>query len=932
MTAPHLSIGTATSRINLLSPGGGFCLNGWNVGDTELDAIFQESQLADYRQMAAYRDITTVETFGLILSANTQDLAARELQAMRVMIRLIADYWTTTWQTSVVYLQARASCESNLRYAVCHDARLVGESNPFGQPFVQPMGGVVMDALSLIVERGPWLADQPGTTGTCVEISSQGPSRDVYALSFDATDDDVNCGSGASIDDLPDSGFTFEAWIKADGWGENNVGRIVDKGTVNLRGWSVYVHPFANVGLEAYAYCGTTDAKASVGLDEFTIDGQWHHIVAWFDENLPTWGGWGIAIDGHWVESYSQFSIGSGAYASDAADDLILGNNSAGTRTWDGSIGWVRITDGDRYTYNSDFTPPDRCVCPADDADTISLWCLSEGAGATAYDENANSNDGTITGAAWEFTGCTEEYMEATCEAQSVFVANKHNVAQITHCYYWDDTAAQWTDGGAPPNNLIGDATPYAFLPAAPAADDFVIFGISTTLADSGPFSSLIFDIGTAIGIGTGITIQWRYKATGDADDPGDGVNPWSALTVQDNTNQYGAMTGDPFDTEGIWSVHWEQPSDWETSNPNPGAALGVTGYWVCAYITNVAGGVPTPPTQDNRDIYTVTWPYIEFEASEVSGDMPALSRVSVDTRSAQDGVGTTTDLWCQRVIAGLRSMDRGERFSSYINISDEQNDPAITITLDAGMGAFGTVVTAPTGIASLYTAAGVDAMATRVLMHIPPDYYGRFHAFVRGKQTGGAGNIDVRLAYAAADTFLPTTYTVTRQFLNTNDDQLLDMGEIVLGPAAEIYPLEVSGTFLLLQAGTDGAATAYFYDVVLIPVDEWAVDSEDVYKNAGDRGYTNDYWSHLEIDGIRNPRNLLSYLIGNASGKIARYWRPITNGLPILQTGKQQRLWFLMARCDDYADADDIRADSEICSSVQIWKNQRYTTLRGDQ
>ena len=919
MAAPHLSIGTSADQINLLNPHGGFCLAGWEVGDTELDTIFQESQLADYRQMAAYRDITAIETFQLILGTTTQDQTARALQAMRSMIRLIADYWTSTWQTSVVYLQARASCETNMRYAVCHDARLVGESNPFGQPFLQPAGGAVMDNLTLIVERGAWLATAPGTA-TCVEISSQGPSLDLYALDFDGTDDDVNCGSGASIDDLPSADMTAEAWVFADGWGENSSGIIIGK-----TNWWLGIT--ATLGLSANSVHAVSSGSTYTGPELFAPDGQWHHVVAVWDQSALRWD---LAIDGEWVDTTVTAAVG--AYTSDAAQDLIIGNNSGGTRTWNGKIGWSRLSDNLRYTVDVDFTPPDRCTCPGDDGNTVSLWCLSEGTGATAYDENANSNDGTITGAAWVWTDCTTEYMEATCEARSVFVANKHNVAPITHAYFWDDTAAQWTDGGAPPNNLIGDATPYAFLPAVPAADDFVIFGCSTSLADSGPFSSLIFDIGTAIGVGGGITLEWRYYNPG----LGDTVDPstWTALTVQDNTDDGGDMTGDAFDTTGIGSVHWEQPTAWGTCDPDPtGAAnIGVTGYWVCAYVT-AAAGATTPPTQDNRDIYTVTWPYTEFDEDEVSGDMPALLRLSVDNRASQDANNTTTNLWCQRVIAGLRSYDRGENFTAFVNISDEQNNPDITISLGGGMGAFAEDARAPTGRTSTYTAAGVDAMDTRVYIQLTPDFYGRFHAFLRGKQaTGNAGEVIVRLAYAAADSYYPTNYTTDRVFVNTADDQLLDFGEITLGPSVALEPLEVSHTYILVQVEATAAATAYFYDLILIPIDEWAVDAEDGSKNANSTGYTNDYWSHYEVDGIRNSRNLLSYLIANASGKIARYWRPITNGIPILQTGKQQRLWFLMARNDDYADVDDTRANPGLCASIQVWKQQRYTTLRGDQ
>lgn len=702
MPLAHLSIGTSSNRINLLNESG-FMLDDWQVGGTEYGTIFQESQLADFRQMAAYRDVTTFESFDLKLRSNSQDIAARQIQDMRAVIRLCLDFWSTTWQTSVVYLAARASCETNMRYAVAHDARLVGESNPFGQPFLQSAGNAVMDALNLIVERGPWLENAPGT-GTAVEI-------------------------------------------------------------------------------------GTTQ----------TYDGR------------------------------------------------TVGNvDSTGTE-------------------------------------------------------------------------------ELSTDALTVFAGNKHNVAQLTDIWYWDNSAGAWN--GA---NLMDAALPFAFMPPAPLqVDDFVLFGIDTSIPDSGPFSSLVFDIGTALGVGGGITIEWRWSGNANVDPAA-----WLSLTVQDNTNAAGAMTGDAFDTTDIYSVHWEQPQAWAAYNPDPGgAALGVTGYWVCAYVT-AAAGAPTPPQQANRDIYTVTWPYIDIDADQTEGDMPSLLRLSVDNRASQDGVGTTTDLWCQRVIAGLRSYDRGADFSAYINLSDEQNTPGSVVTVIGGTTTFGDYPFSPTGRAVRYFPAGVEAMADRVYIRLTPDFYGRHHVFVRGGQWAGAlGTVDVRLSYAAMGSYFPETHTATKQFLNTNDDQLIDFGEIALGPYADTYPLEVSHTFIHIGLSSNaGAATVYLYELILIPVDEWAIDSEDMFKNTGALGYTNDYWSHLEIDGIRNQRRLLSFLIGTTSGHIARYWRPITNGIPILQTGKHQRLWLLSARYDDYADADDLRADSEICSTVQVWRNQRYTTLRGDR
>jgi hypothetical protein len=706
MALAHLSIGTATNRINLFDRSG-FWLLDWTVAASEHDATFQESNLADFRQMVAYRDVTHIETFSLTLKTATQDIAARKLQEMRAMLRLMLDYWTTTYQTDVVYLAARASCETNMRYAVVYDGRLVGESNPYGQPFRQTDNTAVMDTLTLIVERGPWLENVPGT-GTAIAIGT--------------------------------------------------------------------------------------------------------------------------------------------------------------TQTYDG-----------------------RTVGNVDDTETADL----------------------------------------TTNAQEVFVANKHNVAQLTDIYYWDDSAGAWS------GNLMDAALPFAFLPPAPLeVDDFVIFGIDTSIADSGPFDNLVLDIGTALGVGGGITIEWLVPRALNTEDP----STWAGLSIyQDNTNDAGAMTGVPFNTTGVGSVHWHIDSSWDEKDPDPtGAdALGVTGYWIAAYVTAVAGA-PSPPTQQNRDIYTITWPYIELGADEVNGDMPALLRITADCRSAQDGEGTTTDLWSQRLIAGLRSMDRGDDYTAFINLANEQTPTGATITLGTNTAWFDRITTPAGNTARYGPGAGAHDWNPEIYVALSSDWYGRFHAFVRTETLLAADGTEawLRLGYAPGDS---SNYgekkTVERALRpGTYGGYIHDFGEIVLGPSADIYPYEMYTTYVNVEVATTGVWMAYIMDLILIPVDEWAWDCEDMFKNSGASQYTNDYLTHVNIDAIQNPRMILSHLVRNGTDDISRYWRPITNGIPMLLPNKRQRLWFLSVQSDPYDSTTVILSRCNVCHSIQLWKNQRYTTLRGDQ
>ena len=71
------------------------------------------------------------------------------------------------------------------------------------------------------------------------------------------------------------------------------------------------------------------------------------------------------------------------------------------------------------------------------------------------------------------------------------YVASKRNMAQITNVHYWDSAGAAWS------GNLVAAATPFALLPNPVLVGDFVLFGIDTSVLNSGPFCSLVFDIGT---------------------------------------------------------------------------------------------------------------------------------------------------------------------------------------------------------------------------------------------------------------------------------------------------------------------------------------------------------------------------------------------------------------------------------------------------
>jgi hypothetical protein len=502
-----------------------------------------------------------------------------------------------------------------------------------------------------------------------------------------------------------------------------------------------------------------------------------------------------------------------------------------------------------------------------------------------------------------------------TTTAQAVYVANKRNEANLTDAFTW--SAANGFSG-----NLIAGGVPFDLIDdvgAAPQVGDYVAFGIDTTVGDSGPFCCLVFDVGTA---GAGYGGEWQYWS-GAA---------WVTLTVQDNTYQDGqGGAGRTFDTTDIRSVHWETPNNWVTNAVN-----GITGYWVRYYISAVPGPLTTP-AQQNRDVYTVTWPYTEIEAAQVGGDIPALAEVKWRSQADNDGLaGNTPDLYGGSLFAGLRSLTRNNvdcsDFTAYFNAADEQNPAHLTVAV-AGQGAFANDVQTPTGRKVTVTNS-VAAWTTQTSFTIPPafgnQYFGAFRVFIRGHQTSGvAGDVALRLEYGLSGAVV---YTKEAEFKSTSNWAVLDFGKVTF-PTGPVLASEASGLYINIQSYGDASVDFDIYDLILIPIDEWAIHAlaPIIGSQIGDRGDSS-YGNYLDIDSITSPKHSLRTIIKQGVDDSASLaYMPFGNKSAILQNGILQRLWFLQAY--DYSqNTGDPLAKHEVVNSIRLSRNQRYLSMRGDR
>lgn len=495
---------------------------------------------------------------------------------------------------------------------------------------------------------------------------------------------------------------------------------------------------------------------------------------------------------------------------------------------------------------------------------------------------------------------------EATTSNQ-VFLANHHKTANLTDVFI--------DDGGAFTDIFPIPSFPQVLLPVVPAVGDALYIGIDTTLTDTGPFASAIFDIATPASSTTSYTIVWEYWN-----------GAWVTLTVNDETNQLSQV--------GVTGVFWEQPSDWATTAVN-----GITGYWIRGRLSALTGTL-TPPTQQNRDLYSAILAFAEVAATEIDGMIDALIQMQLNNRSAAGGPGGSSPLLYQNQFwIGVKDVDGHENFRAFLNFADEQNpegvtidvsvdaDSATSIEADSNLSsATGRRVFFDGGIAA--AGAGVDNMADRVAIDlsttVAANYYGAYRVMVRCKQQGGtAGDISMRLQVIFGSGG-STALTDTQLTQTTDDHHLILFDQPVNLPINNLLTNSEVGDeiSLVVQISTGNAsADLYLYDLFLLPTDIRFIDSRDLRNNASS---SVENQRRLLVDSITIPKTSIRTLVQDTtSGVINASWRVDSQGPMILPVDTQARVWVLSGRTVSTSDSTLI-SHTEGCYSVRGWKTER--------
>jgi hypothetical protein len=885
MASPILRISDGTDTVDLLSLRG-WSLDEWSpaVPEAKGGGIFRSSPLTDGRKLAYRKMDNIIDTFNLVGNSGDQNGMIGSIQKLQRLLEKGISYWTSNWQYDPVWIEARGSCETEIRYSTVVDYKFTGFGSPYRQPFFNSKNNVATEAI-LVIEHTFWQETIPGENGECVQTDNQyfSPSLGTLAnrtfypnnSSSDGTfqlpqtdcqvcQDLTSITMGVGYNDLLD--YNCDCGIIFD-----NVtvpfGAYISKATLHLHKHGVYIGDAVlkitgqdpTYG-DAVLFTNNLDFFARNRTPEFQlvniVDGGWSVVpidVTNIIQEIVT------------IESSSNFHWTTG-------DDLgIFISLYSGS----GGLEFVSFDNAADY--------------------------------AELYIEYANT--GTYVG------------RESTCD-QEVMVTNKQNRAVISDVYWYDNDnhLSHWSD------NLMLETLPYNLLPGAdapvpttPAVGDILYIGSDTTHDDGGPFNNAVFDISVAQdGITDGV---WEFYH-------GAPVSDWEAFDVSGTANN--ELCGDAmlFSKTRVTSIVFYPDENWTTVAVN-----GVTGYWIRFRVTSISG-VTVAPIQHNRNIYTAVNPYIDIEASQVPGDIPALARIMFDAASCAARSMNT-------LVMGLRSNSRGENFTAYLNASDEQNYPSIIFTTDYTLTSS---PVAPTGrMVDISTfdpeTAWTNICSWSIVGNLAEQYIGVYHAYVRCKFTATAeGVVKLRLRSLFGEEYNVSYSDVNTVSLGANICAI-DLGQLVILPAFALRPHDTIDLIrIYLDSCSDDVSTgytnAYIYDIVLIPADEWS-GNFGMPKITGTSVLY--YGRGLDVDGITCPRQYRAielsdtthYKMFTAQGQrfAAAEWTRVASGEPIFQANADQRVWFLQ-----YKHQDGLVSHFENCGLVCAQRSARYLLMRGSE
>jgi len=507
-----------------------------------------------------------------------------------------------------------------------------------------------------------------------------------------------------------------------------------------------------------------------------------------------------------------------------------------------------------------------------------------------------------------------QAYQRAPTTADEVYVANFNVESNLTHIWVYDAIDGTYT-------NQLGVAPPYNLLPDPAEDGDMLYLGIAG--ATSNPFCSVIFDLSQEWAMTGTTSAQWQYYD-----------NAAAAWVAFDAANRLDHKDHTVTLTElGVNGVHWE--ANIVLAYMQEVAVNLVTGFWVRLVVTTDEPQVQVP-YQQHRDVYSARKAYVEITDDQALGDVAALAQVYA-RGLVYETAGAITGTYVNRMLIGLRSTIRGEDFSAYLNCAQTNNPTGCTVGAEDD-SAFVAMLDSPVHEAVRWQGAGDLDYETRVSFTLDAalaaQYLGVFRAFVRIRPLNAAG-VSFRLLVQSGSGAVTSTIGVYGTVAAGVNWGVIDFGKVkipttdVLGGTAGLDALTIS----IQTYEVAGAADIYFYDLILLPSDEWAGDFSNQNPSGGINTGTlkDNMW--LLTDSIGSPRNdLRALLLNTADSSVRGVWQNVSPSPCVLEAGLDQRLWFFSMQVSVANGAVVDLGRWEIPLRVQVRRQARYIGMRGSR
>lgn len=907
------------------------------------------------------------ESYEITITDYSHDGIAARQQELDRLLEQAYNYFTTDVEDLVVWLCAKTADETNARYALVFAGMINTYNDVYAQPFVGKLKKYSLANITLVLERSSWQANIPDYP-ECIAITN--------AYEFDP--EERTWASSRTLTDVQSLFLTASGSILA---GAQNIERTANDGgawavvkTGNSAGrfWQ-FIQPSTRI----WVVYGTTagSAIATSGLYYSDDDGvTWtqhtstvdlYSIVFRSHDNALILGGNGTV---HYIlgvgaittlstspvglikamaytlagtvvlgDEYSTWRIVRGTYTAEqtysesqgaflqilVVDDYLLLTNATSISisrddgiTWD--IFWREWGTNVLYQLaNGD-------IVASQNASALTHISRDGGLSWQAWVNTFASNPirafvekpdtymfagyvNTISRSATVNTALTYGAYEPTCD-DMVYLANHRLESNWTHLLIYDSSGTSFTTvlPSEIQASLVAGTDRFMF-PSPVGVGDIFYVGITSTITDTGAFSNIFFELTDRNYTLTIVTEYWNGSA-------------WIAFT-----------TGDMYD--GTDSLKRSGLISWRLDSVVVSSMAATTinsinAYWVRFRVT--ALGTLTTLIPKLFNIYIVQQPFIEFD--NLAGDVMALAQIKLYNRTDKGDFPLASQS-TRRLIMGLRSVERGERFTAYINFAQKQNPLGITIgvlggsafVVDTGLAAASQYIS-DTRTTSLDT--WVNIAQITLDSSLAHDFAGTYQFYIRHSyEIAGGAFTKVRLRFVNYDyqsEVIGNETTLSGESFGFGFAELAYVGQFTISSNRYLKSSDASNElniFVEINAADTGH-TVNLFELIMIPADEWIGDFDFLRS-----GITN----HVDIDSATFPkRTIRSLQRKNGSNLIDSVASSSVSGAFGLQPGQRQKLWVL---AQNFTPSFDYFTDSlhTLVHQIKLWHHARWVGLRGN-